>query len=310
VYTHGEILVHTEDTRLQAPAELFTAPNRGWTVQDLINKSLVLGHKLIINVDWHFGNGRDEDGGSATGKGKYHYGSAEGGVVAAVRKVLKWDIPNLVAIQIGNEPPKGIAKWYAETCATVKAVLNNEAKGRVKLVAGSSEEMCEAAAPYADVLDPHVIFKTPTQRNIIMSKTLWYGLPVWVTESTENPGVLIDMGANMESAFAGNNFDFLSDEFTAWNGKKYKPPFQCNNNSGLTRKGEVVTEYWKEGGEPPIGNGDDNPEASIIASASWIRGKARRRSGKLLRKFESSRIQAQCDNIIEKAGGGDPAARG
>lgn len=315
VYDLVEILFHADDfrpggKRFNAPAECFTSSNFGWKTQDLLNKAGALGHGVVANVDIHVGNGRLKVPGdieSATGWGVYSSTWVEGGVLEAVRAILAHRIPNLVAIQICNEPKDGIAKWYGTVCAQVRAMLDRDSRG-ILLIGGSSEKMCEVAAPFAHALDPHVIYKTPSQRDAIMRKTLAHGLPVWVNESTEAPGVLLAMGADVESAFAGNRRpgSRFHKKYTEWNLKKdgsyvrHAPPFNCNWQGGFTPHGEAVTAFWG-GGEvieppdppdPPIEPPKPDPDVNL-KKARELNVKARKSLEKGKKKVTSGHLKRQ-----------------
>ena len=250
-----EILVHADDPSPNARAEFFTAPNRGMTIGEVIDRAAALGLKVILNLDIYYGNGRDEDGGSATGAGKYHYSWTEGGYGSAIDAVLKWParyLAPVIALQILNEPKN--AEWIAAWCANALEKRAGKIRGAGwKIVIDSGSEHLDAYAHLADVIDPHLLFDTVGQVGSRV-RELVAAYPeheVWVTELTaeqardtlEVTQAALAAGAKSVSAFSGNRLDFGPGEIP-WNGKPL-PPFVCQTRGGESVTGAEWNELWE-----------------------------------------------------------------
>ena len=237
----ASILVHVDDPSLSAVAESFIIKN-GYTISGQLDRCKQLGLSVLVVIDWHHGNGREQqliEPTSPTGFGKYHHSVSEGGVINAVQRVMSWrgTYPCITAIRLGNEQTSPDS-WYEGVCEQAAGIIN----GRVKLVAGGSHSNMAAAAPYVDVLDPHLLFANwLDELNFAQDLAGRHGLQVWPTEMIGIVGqsykdYLMDIGARcgFVSCFSGNTTE---DDGSEWpTGRVRRPPiplhqFRVGRNS-------------------------------------------------------------------------------
>ncbi len=273
-----EVLSHVADARKlgknswNGMAEFFGGPNGGWTVGRQILAAWALGLRVIINADNHHGNGRDEDGGSATGAGKYHgTPPTEGGFTHWLSMFLQWPtkfLDPVVAIQLGNEvnPTKKSNEWV------VQFLRNNAGRIRAKgwkIIVDQFQARALVAAGLGhlfDIVDPHIFNLEPAgaKQFIRDLRAEFPGKLIWVTEALDpHKGhqaamsrAILAGGATGISYFSGNTIGDFFDDIFHWDFRTFKPAATAFTDIGETVRGtqheEVVTEFGIGGGSGPV----------------------------------------------------------
>lgn len=250
-----EVLSHVLDPRVEAMAEFFSIPNGGWTVErQILTAAEECGQAIIINIDNHGGNGRDEDGGSATGKGRYHEGKyTEGGFTQALNKIFGWPQrvrQYVIAVQITNEtkPNSANLDWV------VKFLAANAHRIRArgwKIIVDPNQASALVTTNLFDIIDPHALWVEYTEAGKIIARLQaeFPGKEIWVTElldlhaehQVEIIEAVIEAGAEAYNAWTGNTIHFPGD-FWDWNFRRRKPAITLNINSGFTPQGVAYNE--------------------------------------------------------------------
>lgn len=287
--TMQRILVHIDNPTPDAVAEFFTAPNhKRLTLADMMRRYHL---RPWLCLDWHYGTGRMEDTGSPVRPGRYHYDSAEGGVIEALRQMLKW-APGDALIQLGNEQ-KVPSSWYADVCRQAKGMIGNRL-----LIVGGSRENIGAALPSADGIDVHLL---RTADRVRLMEALSTKLPVYVSELS--PPLDVDTLSvrqrtynqwlrDLESrdqvrgvgCFVGNDVDYPDTPTVRWNFRQLYQ-FLCNTNGGETWIGEEYREVM-------IGNElDPDPGEEEVMTKDQVEAllaRWERRQDRLLERIDNS----------------------
>lgn len=252
-----EVLVHVDDHKpprvtskrgLDAPAEFFVAPNHGFTVENQIRAAISCGHFLILTIDNHHGNGRDEDGGSATGAGRYHEETpTDGGVGDALENIFRWPrdiLEHVIAIQLLNEPKA--EPWNGEWAADFLVRYAHKIRARGWKILLDPNAASYADRAHFDWIDPHPLWTEPenVEATIRDLKKSYPNKEIVITELLDSHydhtheiiEAAIRAGAYGYSAFAGNRQDFPGDYFE-WNGRRRRPAITLNINDGFTIRG-------------------------------------------------------------------------
>jgi hypothetical protein len=244
-YNMVEIHLSTFNPFPTAKAEFFTAPTRGVSIGECISRAKELGLEVIINLDCYKGNGRDTAESDVTA-GKYHYSLYEGGVTDAINKLSKWigNYTNIVGVQLFNEPGKHIPDdWYGDKVQFLKQKLGDS----YNVVIGGDAGAIEAAAPWADSLDVHLLRSDWRDRlSNACSLAAEYGLSVLAMEMAPplDEGVIDRRGSWNDmlidtavldgiSMFCGNTIDYPLSRGVRWN-FKLLADFTANKNIGRT----------------------------------------------------------------------------
>lgn len=156
-YTHLELMVHTADASPSAGVEAFTwtGYDPGISVADMVRWAHHLGLKVMLCLDWHYGNGMEYSH-SPVGSGKYHWGIKEGGVRQALDTLCRWarSHANITMLKLGNEQKVPDA-WYFDLVVYASKVIPDH----WDLVVGGEESNMEAAidSGVIDCVDIHLL---------------------------------------------------------------------------------------------------------------------------------------------------------
>lgn len=275
-----EVNINARDPRHQAGAEFYTCGSYGMSIGDVLDRCNALNKAVILNLDWHDGNGRPESD-SAMLPGKYHHSHEMTGAGhsywQAVDMVLGWPkhlLANVIAWQWGNEPKnkEWQAKWIAEKMELRAHKIR--ARGWLNVISSGSEHL-KYCAHMAQVVDPHTLNDTPAQ--IAAEITKLQKDPrlrkheIWVTEMTANLAqdtaeattAALRAGAEAVSIFGGHGLGDFDGKAVRWNFKNHRN-FVANANTGPT----LIRVEWDElfgveVGEPVEPPDPENPPPPI-----------------------------------------------
>ena len=171
---------------LDSKIEFYTAENRGLAVGQAALAADDLDHDLWVCIDWHYGNGRDEAGGSYTQAGRYHRGSGENAVESTFNSITRWPEKlrdRIKVIQWGNEPAN--AEWMANLIAN----WIRKFRGRCQEL-GWEIAICEyshhlaACSGLGQIIDSHPLFMQAEDagRYIAGLRRLYPRLKVYASE--------------------------------------------------------------------------------------------------------------------------------
>lgn len=322
-YDRLRALSHIDSPALGSRAERFTEPNQGWSVQQELDRAIALGMGIDFCGDMYYGNGRQEDGGSATLLGKYHYSHAEGGVNQALdswNANLPWKHIRSFCFPNEMEDKKWLADHFERYWAQkIRSICRQRG---VPFVGYDGEHLGPMFKRVgADVLDVHGIGSSGHRAAQKIKSARRHGLPVWMLEfsgananvyRSELEAVLNELKpGEVVGAFPGSS-TFPNRNNVQWNGKGH---YQFNHwyRGGITDPGLIWQELLGTGDkipppieppDPPIVPPDPDEEISMedaqkaAEDAQWIRDKVMRRTGKEMREGESENAQARCDDII------------
>lgn len=254
-------LLHTEGGKPTDKAELFISPNHGATVFDVYDAARDNGQDCHDCLDWHFGNGRDEDGGSFTRSGKYHSGSAEGGGRSAIDRWFRGAPADIKSLEPGNEIPDKpwMANHMAEHIWPYLVAKRNRERPNLILVGHAGEFLGPMSAEFADALDVHSVKSVNGLAAAKILEAKQYGLPVYCFEfaalnlaQTElELRLALKEEPELIGGFCGNRQDFESKKSVRWNFKLH-PTFTCWWNGGLTDVGRQWENVFSEPSIPPV----------------------------------------------------------
>jgi hypothetical protein len=291
-----EVLVHVDPLHIGATAERFIVRN-GPSILDVLDRCVEFGLDVLIAVDWHYGNGRRQqpgEPGSDVRFGDYHYASAEGGVIPAVQRVVKWaaDYP-IVAIKIGNEQ-SAPDSWYEGVCERAKQVMGD----KIKLVVGGSRSNMVAGAPYADVIGPHLLFSTWRDEldHALRLAARSGGIEVWPLEMIairgQDAATYLEMIAFLTgfvSCFSGNTTE---DDGTEWpTGRVRKPQLTLHSNAGRNSYGDTWARLFGDAQPAPPPEVDVPAAIRVInrqvekGRSGWVRLNRRDQPSKTVRNL-------------------------
>jgi hypothetical protein len=265
-----EVLVHVDQPHLAAGAEFFTCPSYGWTLRDVMEETASMDLKVILNIDWHHGNGRS-DSQSPVSPGRYHNSITEGGVDEGIRAIASWgqNYDHIIGIQLGNEQSTPDA-WYEDRCRFARTVIPSD----WKIVVGGDRSNMEVGARYADVIDPHLL-RSDWRLRMARAETIAndHELEIWVTELSPPLDVsdaqtraneyrlmcryLKDNGYS-PGVFVGNVLDYPLRNGIRWNFKTLHD-FTAWKNHGRTVVGDIYEMFF--GAAAPI---EPPPEDDVL----------------------------------------------
>lgn len=267
-----ELIAHTDDSGQDARAEPFICGNHRWTLARQLDEAKEYGHLAIVTLDTAYGNGlRASDvvgNQSAVQFGAFQKddaGLSPEGYRAAFRSLLGWLPDHVIAVGVKNEQDEPDAV-YAETVRLV-ARERDRRRPDLLIVIGGTMTNVQAAARYADVIDPHLLSRPEPWRECLAFAAS-FGLPVWPTEM--GPSAIagerisyVDFLREVKnsqlvgalSVFSGNTFesDFPRAGSTFWNGRNH-PTFVAKSHPAQT----VIGDAWvrvaiRDAEQPPNG---------------------------------------------------------
>lgn len=241
-------------------AEMFICPNRGATIDDLYDAANDNGQGVHDCLDFHLGNGRDEDGGSLTELGKYHHGSVEGGGRKAIDSWFRHAPRNIKSLQIGNEIPDKLwmANHMAENIWPYLVSKRNRERPNLILVGHGGEFLGPMSAEFADALDVHSVKSVGGLAAAKVREAKRFGLPVYLFEfaaanlnqTQAELELAIAAGPELIGGFSGNPVDFKSATTARWNFKNH-PLFVARWKGGVSKVGEQWAAAFEiDNGEP------------------------------------------------------------
>ncbi len=323
-FSSVRVQVHTTEPRPDSKAELYTAPNSGATVWDLLEAARALGLKVHLCLDFHHGNGRQEAGGSPTLAGRYHtnsegrYWIAEGGMRDALDRLFEWMPDHVESLQIANEPKEDaawLADWMGRNAWPYAAQLRDRKRRSLKLIGHWGDSgWAEVSAKWCDGLDVHAIRSRAGRAAEKVRDARSSGLPVYLFELTaERPEdtaseieAAIRAGAVAVGGFLGDLENFPDAGRVRWNFRDH-PTFNCFSNHGPTPVGRAWDEiFGNEGPRPdpvpvPPPDPDPSPEPPPAPSppATCNCERARIQNAKALGALRAGRIKV-AQAILER----------